>query len=386
MLTTPRELRQPQLRRVRQLRDSPTGVASVVNGHKVESFCSNDYLGLANHPEVITAFQRAAADAGVGAGGAALVSGYHSHHQALEEALAEFLQRPRVLLFNSGYTQNLGILACLIGSKDSVFADRLVHASLIDGVRLSQAKLRRYRHLDMPHLRALLSVVTNSKTFIVTDSVFSMDGTQAPLAEMMMLAAEFKSTLLVDDAHGFGVLGSQGRGVLDTESGQALPWVMATLGKALGVYGGFVSGTEAAIEHLIQHARSYIYTTALPPAIAAAAHQALRIVQRDAWRREHLQSLIAYFQQAAAQLGLPVLVSTTPIQPLIIGSAELALQLSEDLFARGYQVKAIGPPTVAANQARLRITLTAEHTQQQVDALLSTISSILNHDDLKRGV
>lgn len=386
MLAELEKRRELHLHRERHVRQSPMSVDTVVNGQRVINFCSNNYLGLANHPQVITAFQTAAQEAGVGAGCASLIGGYHYYHQALEEALAEFLQRPRVLLFNSGYMQNLGLLSCLIKNKDKVFADRLVHASLLDGVRLSHAQLFRYKHSDVDHLNYLLEKVSARKKYVLTDSIFSMDGDLAPLSELSKSAEQSQATLIIDDAHGFGTLGRHGRGVFDEFPQEKFPWVLATLGKALGVYGGFISADEQKIEYLIQHARSYIYTTALPPAIAAAALCALEIMQTEYWRRETLHGLIRYFQKAAKQLDLPILKSSSPIQPLMIGDAKMALRVSEELFKKGYHIAAIRPPSVESKRSRLRITLTADHTKQHVDALLTAIDLILKNEKDRFGL
>lgn len=366
------------LLRHRRVLNSSMDAITEVDGQKVLNFCSNNYLGLANHPAVITAFQQAASEVGVGAGCASLVGGYHYYHQALEEALAAFLNRPRVLLFNSGYMQNIGILSALLTRHACVFADRKVHASLIDGVRLSQAKLYRYKHNDLQHLNGLIAQAKRCD-FIVSDYVFSMDGDLAEIEALKQIAKTQQAMLMIDDAHGFGVLGAKGRGVLDQD--EELPLVTATLGKALGVYGGFVSGENDLIEYMLQTARSYIYTTACPPAVACAALKALDVMQNEPWRREQLQQNIQYFKATAKALNIPLQHSDTPIQPLIIGSAKKAVHISDLLFQKGYNITAIRPPTVEKNHSRLRITLTANHTKAQIEALLSALKlSISEHE------
>ncbi len=370
--------REASLYRRRRVVGSPQGPELLLDGQPRLSFCSNDYLGLANHPEVIAALQRAAAEYGVGSGAAHLVSGHSLHHHALEEELAAFVARPRALLFSTGYMANLGVISALLGRADTLFEDRLNHASLYDGALLSRARLRRYPHADSARLASELAVVATGRVLIATDGVFSMDGDLAPLPELARLARERGAWLMVDDAHGLGVLGPEGRGSL-AAAGLGVGEVavlVGTLGKAFGTFGAFVAGGEDLIETLIQEARSYLYTTAPPPAVAAATRVSLAIARRESWRREHLFGLIGRLRRGAAQLGLPLLASETPIQPLLAGTAERALAWSQALEREGILVSAIRPPTVPAGSARLRITLSAAHSEAQVDRLLEALGTL----------
>ncbi len=342
------------------------------------SFCSNDYLGLANHPDLIKALQDGAHRYGVGSGAAHLVTGHTSAHHALEEELAEFTGRPRALLFSTGYMANLGAVTALLERGDSLFEDRLNHASLVDAGLLSRASLKRFRHADMTSLQQQLATSDKGQRMIASDGVFSMDGDMAPLPELAELAKKASAWLLVDDAHGLGVLGESGRGSLShcKLSNEDVPILMCTLGKAFGTFGAFVAGSEELIETLIQHASSYIYTTAPPPAVAEATRVSLRLVQQESWRRERLKSLIARFREAVAELGLPLMSSVTPIQPILAGSAERALEWSRQLEAQGILVTPIRPPTVPQGSARLRITFSAIHTEGQLDRLLYALSGL----------
>jgi len=359
------------LRRRRIVEAYPQGGDSMrvlVDGRSLLNFCSNDYLGLARHPTLIAALRECALSFGVGSGAAHLLTGHCSAHHALEEELAAFTQRQRALLFSSGYMANLGAITALTTRHDTVLEDRLNHASLLDAAALSAATLRRYAHADVADAARSLDART---ALLATDGVFSMDGDVAPLPALARLAAEHDAWLLVDDAHGLGVLGAQGGGclqaaALDTE---AVPLLMGTLGKAFGSFGAFIAGDADLIEYIMQRARSYIYTTALPPAVAAATRAALVLVQQESWRRERLLSLIGRFRAAAQAQHLVLAPSQTPIQPLIVGSAENALALSAALDEAGFWVAAIRPPTVPEGQARLRITLSALHTEAEVDAL-----------------
>jgi 8-amino-7-oxononanoate synthase len=339
------------------------------------NFCSNDYLGLAAHPRVIEALREAAAQYGVGSGASHLVCGHSTPHHDLEEALADFTGRPRALLFSSGYMANTGLLTTLLQPGDYVFEDRLNHASLLDGGLHSGARFQRFPHNDVQALQDKLQGVDGLK-LVVVDGVFSMDGDSAPLADLARLCSREEAWLMVDDAHGFGVLGERGAG--STEAAglgiAAVPVLMATLGKALGTAGAFVAGEEVLIEGLIQQARSYIYTTALPPAVAAASLVSLQLLQDEAWRRDHLASLVARFRRGARQLELPLMDSVSAIQPLVVGGAERAVALSEQLRARGLLIGAIRPPTVPRGTSRLRITLSAAHSEQQVDQLLQQLA------------
>jgi 8-amino-7-oxononanoate synthase len=369
--------REQNLYRERLVLESPQGAEVRVGEDSLLSFCSNDYLGLANDPRVVVAFQQGAERYGVGAGASHLVSGHSRAHHALEEEIADFVGAERALLFSTGYMANLGVLSALMDRNDAIFEDRLNHASLIDAARLARAKVTRFPHADMKRLASLLAHVPRPK-LITTDAVFSMDGDIAPLAELSDLAARHGTRLLVDDAHGLGVLGKNGRGTLEHSGLPPAPPVilMGTLGKALGVFGAFVAGEEALIETLIQRARTYIYTTALPPAVAEAVRAGLRIVQEEGWRRERLQSLVAQFRVGAERLGLVLLPSSTPIQPVVLGSADAALRASQRLRGQGILVPAIRPPTVPEGSARLRITFSAAHEAAHVDRLLDALAAI----------
>ena len=426
-----------QLYRRRRLIAEAPGPHLTLEGRPAIAFCTNDYLGLARHPEVVAAFQRGAERHGVGSGSAHLVAGHGPEHQALEEELADFLGRPRALLFSTGYMANLGVIQALAGPGDKIYEDKLNHASLIDGALLARARLRRYPHADLEALRRQLSRPAGrtpsasaqslkdpssgpgrahltaldpqslsdgcqgevaattpapmpvdpttpaargvvGATLIATDGVFSMDGDLAPLPELAAIARSAGAWLLVDDAHGIGVLGREGRGSLDHFGlGVAeVPLLVGTLGKALGTFGAFVAGDEDLIETLIQSARSYIYTTAPPPALAAATRASLALARREEWRRERLRVLIDRFRAGAAQLGLPLLSSPTPIQPILAGSAERALAWSQVLEARGLLVTAIRPPTVPQGAARLRVTLSALHGDRDLDLLLEALARL----------
>jgi 8-amino-7-oxononanoate synthase len=369
--------RDQQLYRERLIIDGPQGVTVRVDGRDYLSFCSNDYLGLANHADVLSAFHRGIDEFGCGSGAAHLITGHSRAHHALEEELADFVQRPRALLFSTGYSANLGVMAALLGRGDRVFEDRLNHASLLDAARLSRARLLRYEHNDAVALASRLAASPACETLVATDGVFSMDGDMAPLADLSAVAAQHHAWVLVDDAHGLGVLGPQGRGsVVQAGLGVSeVPILMGTLGKAFGTFGAFVAGSDDLIETLIQQARTYIYTTAPPPAVACATRAALQRVREDDWRREHLQGLIRVFRSGARQLGLTLCDSQTPIQPLLVGAAGRALQLSQALRDRGILISAIRPPTVAEGSSRLRITFSAAHSEAQVQQLLAALAA-----------
>lgn len=371
---------QAHLWRHRRRVDGPCGPRLVVDGQPLLAFCSNDYLGLANHPQVVQAFTRAAQDYGVGSGASHLVCGHHRSHQALEEEFAAFLGRPRALLFANGYLANLGVISALLGRQDRLIEDKLNHASLLDAARLSGATLQRFRHGDMAGLgRCLGAADTAARTLVAVDGVFSMDGDLAPLPAIVQQAQSHGAWVMVDDAHGIGTLGAGGRGVCEHFglSAEAVPVLMVTLGKALGSYGAIVAGSAALIDTLIQFARPYIYTTALPPAVAEAARASLRILQAEPQRRTYLAALVQRFRRGAAQLDLPLLASDTAIQPLLVGDSAAALQLSAALEARGILVSAIRPPTVPAGSARLRITLSAAHSEADVDRLLAALAEVM---------
>ena len=353
---------------------SPQGASVRIGESPCVNFASNDYLGLAAHPEVIGAFAAAAQRWGVGSGASHLISGHSREHQALEEELAAFTGRPRALLFSTGYMANLGVINALAGSGDLVVQDRLNHASLLDGGFLCRARFERYPHGDLEALAALLTLPAERR-LLVTDGVFSMDGDLAPLPELAALADRHGAWLMVDDAHGCGVLGANGGGSveqfgLDIDQ---VPILVGTLGKAFGTFGAFVAGSEALVETLIQFARTYIYTTALPPAVAAATRASLRLVRTEAWRREHLQQLIARFRAGAEALAIPLLPSATPIQPVPIGDPERTLAIATRLREAGFLVGGIRPPTVPAGTARLRVALSAAHTEAQIDGLLTAL-------------
>jgi 8-amino-7-oxononanoate synthase len=369
----------------------PTAVR--VGGKLLRNFCSNDYLGLSHHPELIRAATDCMSRFGFGAGAAHLVSGHSLEHHALEQELAAFVGRERALLFSSGYMANLGVIGALTDRHDTVLADRLNHASLLDAARLSGARLRRYAHGDMAHAAQMLEAPRaapdssgphksngggGASTLIVTDGVFSMDGDLARLPELAAIAEQHDCALMVDDAHGLGVLGKTGRGTLEHlgVAASAVSILVGTLGKAFGTFGAFVAADANLIDYLIQRARTYIYTTALPPVVAAASRAGLRLAQEEGWRRERLHSLTQRFRAAASAAGVPLTESTTPIQPVIVGEAAWALALSEALMNAGFWVAAIRPPTVPAGTARLRITLSAMHREQDVDALAATLGEL----------
>jgi len=350
-----------------------------VEGKSLVNFCSNDYLGLAGHPDIAAALKSAVDQYGTGSGASHLISGHSTAHQQLEEQLAEFTGRPRALLFSTGYMANMGVINALVGRHDLVLEDQLNHASLLDGGHLSRADYKRYKHNNMQQLDYLLEQSTASRKLIVTDGVFSMDGDLAPLPEMSALAAQHSGWLMVDDAHGMGVLGATGGGIVEQQglTVEQVPVLMGTLGKSFGTFGAFIAGSEALIETLIQFARTYIYTTALPPAIACASSASLQIVHREHWRREHLQSLIQRFRAGAEQLGLQLMDSQTPIQPVLINNDQRVMEINQQLRSKGFMVGAIRPPTVPAGSGRLRITLSANHSNQQIDQLLDALEACL---------
>ncbi|MBI3547213.1 MAG: 8-amino-7-oxononanoate synthase [Gammaproteobacteria bacterium] len=370
------ERRAQHLYRERLILDSPQATQIHLANETLLTFCSNDYLGLANHPQVVAAFKAGADRYGVGAGASHLVTGHSRAHHALEEELADFVGAPRALLFSTGYMANLGVVSALVDRHQIIFEDRLNHASLIDAARLARAKVQRYAHADVAQLQRRMSA--QQAALITTDGVFSMDGDIAPLSELYHLATAHGARLLVDDAHGLGVLGKNGRGSFEhlNISWAAPVMLMGTLGKALGVFGAFVAGEVALIETLIQRARTYIYTTALPPAVAEAVRASLKIARAENWRRERLQSLVAQFRAGAAQLGFKLAPSITPIQALIMGEASVALEASRRLRAQGILIPAIRPPTVAAGLSRLRITFSAAHEAAHVERLLQALAAI----------
>lgn len=368
--------------RQNRLRIGEQGVHIHLGDKTILSFCSNDYLGLAAHPAIKQAFKDAVDKEGVGSGAAHLLTGHSYYHQALEEKLAEFTGQQRVLLFSTGYMANLGVIDGLLSRGDAVIQDKWNHASLLDGGRLTDADQLRYPHADMSLLHKRLHTAATAKhRLIVSDGVFSMDGDIAPLPEIMALSEQHHAAVLIDDAHGFGVIGEGGRGTVSHYqiTPDKAPIVVGTLGKAIGTGGAFVAADELVIETLIQQARSYVYTTAQPPAIAAATLVSLDLVEKEQWRRDQLQQLIQQFRQGAEQLGLKLMSSETPIQPVIIGEDKKALEIGAKLEEQGILVGVIRPPTVPKNTARLRITFSAAHTEQDVDRLLSALEQAYAH-------
>ena len=374
--------RAQSLYRSRRTAGSAQGPLQAIDGREVLGFCSNDYLGLAAHPQVVEAFTRAASHYGVGSGAAHLVNGHSAEHHALEEELAAFTGRPRALLFSTGYMANLGVASALLGRGDAVFEDRLNHASLLDAGLLSGARFQRFRHADASDLAVRLQGSTANRRLVLSDGVFSMDGDIAPLPALADAAAANDAWLVVDDAHGLGVLGDGGRGSLAHYGlgSEAVPVLVGTLGKAFGTFGAFVAGDDDLIETLIQQARTYIYTTAPPPAVAAATRVSLRLLRDGDAARQQLQALVGQFRQGAADLGLTLADSSTPIQPILVGDSKQALRLSEALWARGILVTAIRPPTVPDGTARLRVTFSAAHQAAHVDRLLEALADILRAD------
>ena len=366
-------------KRTRRTVESAQGIRMVVDGRELVTFASNDYLGLANHPAIVAAARDGAARWGAGAGASHLVCGHFAPHAALEAELAAFVQPCAgavAVSFSSGYLANLAILTALVGRGDAIFADRLNHACLNDGALLSRADFVRYAHRDVAKLGAALAASKAARKLIATDAVFSMDGDLSPLPALLRLADEFDAWLVVDDAHGFGVLG-EGRGSLaefGLESERII--LMGTLGKAAGVAGAFVSAHPAVIETLVQTARPYIYTTATPALLAEALRTSLAIVRDEPSLRQHLASLIRQFRERAAGLPFGVADSRTAIQPLVVGANETAVALSEALMRRGFWVPAIRPPTVPKGTARLRVSLSAAHTHGDVDALADALASL----------
>ena len=349
-----------------------------VGGRTLCNFASNDYLGLAQHPALREALVRGAKKWGVGAGAAHLLGGHREEHEMLEEKLARWLKRDRALLFSTGYMANLGVVQALLGAQDLCVEDKFNHASLIDAARLAGCKFRRYVHADADSAGRQLGAQNepDASALVATDGVFSMDGDIAPLAELATLCSARAALLFVDDAHGLGVVGSEGEGSIAAAglTQEDVPVLMATLGKALGVAGAFVAGSTMLIDGLVQFARTYVYTTALPPALAAATSAAIDIARHEKWRREKLQRLIAHFRHGAAERGIVLLESATPIQPVLIGASEAASSAAARLDAEGFYVPAIRPPTVAQGKARLRVTFSALHEEADVELLLNALA------------
>jgi 8-amino-7-oxononanoate synthase len=371
------------LRRSRRVLESPQGARVLVDGRDYLAFCSNDYLGLAAHPALIEAAREGASRYGVGAGASHLVSGHASPHHALEPALAAFVGLPRALLFSTGYMANIGAVTALVRRGDAVFADRLNHASLNDAAVLSRAEFKRYPHRDTAALERLLVATRARRKLIMTDAVFSMDGDVADVPALVELCERHGAWLLLDDAHGFGVLGKEGRGTLAHFGAHFREWsprvvYMATLGKAAGVFGAFVAGDAVLVETLVQRARAYAYTTAAPPLLAHALLTSLDLIARDEWRRQRLKTLVATLRQQSRLRRWKLVPSDTAIQPLVVGANDAVLAASEALVRQGLLVPAIRPPTVPQGTARLRISLSAAHEVADVERLAAALNEIDN--------
>jgi 8-amino-7-oxononanoate synthase len=373
------QLTQQGLYRSRRVIETAQGVKVIIDGREVLNFCSNDYLGLATHPQVVSAFQHGVNTYGVGSGSAHLICGHSRAHHLLEQQLAEFTRRDRALLFSTGYMANTGTISALLGRGDALFADKLNHASLLEGGLLSAAIFKRYLHANIEHLNTQLNRTSADKKMIVTDGVFSMDGDLAPLSALVTISQQLQLALMVDDAHGFGVFGQTGGGIVEqfglTQT--EVPILVGTFGKAFGTAGAFVAGSADLIETLIQKSRTYIYTTAMPAAIAVATSASLALIIDEQPRRVKLQALITQFRQGANQIGLALMPSNSPIQPIVIGDTHKTVLMSEQLLALGFLVTAIRPPTVPQNTARLRITLSANHQSNQVISLLNALEQLL---------
>ncbi len=371
------ELESQKLLRKRRVVSSAQGTQLVVDGKTYLSFCSNDYLGLANHPALVKAFIRGAKDYGVGGAASHLISGHMAPHEELEIALAKFVGLPRALYFSSGYAANTGAIPALATRGDEIFSDAVNHACIIDAARLSRAGLQIYPHADVTELARMLESSRAARKLVVSDAVFSMDGDIAPVRELVVLCERFDAWLLLDDAHGFGVIGANGRGVLehfDIRSPNVI--YMGTLGKAAGASGAFVAGQADVIEWLVQRARTYVFSTATPPAIAVALAESLRIIAQEPRRREHLRALATRLRDGLKGLAWTLLPSETAIQPLIIGDNQAALDVMEKLRERGIWVPAIRPPTVPTGTARLRISLSAAHRLDDVNQLIDCLRDI----------
>ncbi len=371
------EIERRGLMRRRIAREGPQGPRIVVDGREYLAFCSNDYLGLANHPRIVEAAIDAALRHGVGEGASHLLSGHSVVHERLEAKLAEFVEMPRALLFSSGYQANIGAITALTGPEDAIFSDALNHASLIDGVRLSRAKVVRYPHADLEFLEKALAESRARARLVVTDGVFSMDGDIAPLPAMLDLCERHDAWLLVDDAHGFGVIGPEGRGS-PAHFGLRSPRIayVGTLGKAAGVAGAFVAGAAEVVETVLQRARTYIYNTASPALLAAAVEESLQLIREEEWRRERLYRWIGALKQALHGTDVVLAPSDTPIQPLLIGGNAEAVSASAALRERAILVPAIRPPTVPEGTARLRISLSAAHGEDDVARLAAALREV----------
>ncbi len=367
-------------RQRRTVRRGAAGTADItLDGRRCVDCCSNDYLGLSAHPQVVAAFVDAARIHGVGARASHLVTGHQAEHEALEQEFAAYTGRERALVFSTGYMANLGLVRAIAGRGAAVFGDELNHASLIDAGRLSGAALHRYPHGDAAALEQQLAAEAPGARFVLTDGVFSMDGDLAPLPALAAACARQGAFLAVDDAHGLGVIGDSGRGSLEHFglSAAEVPALVGTFGKAFGTFGAFVAGSEELIETLIQRARTYIYTTALPPAVAAATRAALAVSIAEPWRRERVLALTHHFRELASAAGIRLSPSETPIQPILRGSADSAMRASNALLERGFFVAAIRPPTVPADTSRLRITFSAAHSDDDVEGLVAALAAVL---------
>ena len=363
------------LMRQRRLLDSPQAEHIVTNDKKYLSFCSNDYLGLANHPALIKTMQAAAGDSGVGSGASNLITGHHRYHDNLEKQLAKFVQMPAALVFSTGYMANIGVLGALVGRGDAIFADKLNHACLNDGGYYSLAEFNRFAHNDVAALEKLLKVSSAKHKLIAVDAVFSMDGDIAPIPEYLRLCEQYDAYLYVDDAHGFGVLGEHGQGSLNHFNLKSPRLIyMATLGKAAGVAGAFVAGEQVVIDYLIQTAKSYVYSTPAPPALSATLSASVNLIESGDDLRTHLRHLIATLKANLTVKNWLLLPSDTAIQPLIVGSNNAVVSLSEHLQKQGILVPAIRPPTVPVNTGRLRISLSAAHSEDDVIALATALN------------
>lgn len=352
------------------------GCRVVIDGRTLTSFCGNDYLGLGQHLDVVSAFQEASAWHGVGSTGSALVTGHHAEHAAFEREMAQWLGYERGLMFSSGYQANLAVMQSLLAEGDVCVQDKLNHACLIDGARLAGCELKRYPHLDVEAALRQLMSRRDGAAMLATDGVFSMDGDRAPLADLALVARAQDALLYVDDAHGIGVLGPEGRGSLAVAGlgAREVPLLLVPLGKAFGGQGAVLLGSEALVGHVAETARPYLFSTAPAPAMAAAMRASLKLIRTEAWRRAKLASLVARFRRGAAALGLPLQESFTPIQPVVLGDNARALAASRSLEAQGYLVSAIRPPTVPEGQARLRVTLSVDHGEADVDGLLAALA------------
>ena len=370
--------RQGLLRRLRTV-EAVDGAYVWIDGKRLLNFASNDYLGLAQHPALREALVASAARWGVGATAAHLLGGHRDEHAALEESLARWTGRERALLFSDGWMANLGVVAALLEADDVCVQDKLNHASLIDAARLAGCELKRYPHGDVDGARRQLESRPEAAVLLASDGVFSMDGDVAPIRALASACADEQALLMIDDAHGLGVLGPEGAGsIAEADLTQDdVPILMATLGKALGVAGAFVAGSAALIDGLVQQARTYIYTTAMPPALAAAARKAVDVARFEGWRRDRVAQLVAHFRAGGAMRGLSLCASRTPIQPIVVGTSDAALAASAKLEEAGFYVPAIRPPTVPEGKARLRIALTALHSESDVERLLAALATAL---------